>query len=166
MEKVSKIITKIKYEWLKPVKEKNKEEIFPLSLKEKNIPLQKSNFLKIKTLLKKTSNQEEIIEIAVNRQIEEYLLISRSIMLEAIDRKLNKLDVDFLISVQSYIYALSTSKKYEEKLDNLFRLYVTGALYIEKNNLNKISQSSLGRSYAIRGIYNGFIMFIRLVERA
>jgi len=143
---------------------KAEERKFPIALEEKEIPIQKSNFIKVKSLLEKSSHQKTIIDTAVERQIEEYLLISRSIMLEAIDKKLNKLDVDFIISVQSYIYALSTSKKYEEKLDHLFKLYVTGALYIEKNNFSVPEQYCLGRSYAIRGIYNGFIMFIDAVE--
>jgi hypothetical protein len=155
-------VRKISDKFLSHKKEEKKQ--FPIALKEKEILIQKSNFIKVKSLLEKSSNQKTIIDTAVDRQIEEYLLISRSIMLEAIDKKLNKLDVDFLISVQSYIYALSTSKKYEEKLDNLFRLYVTGALYIGKNNFSELAQASLGYSYAIRGIYNGFIMFIDAVE--
>ncbi|MFK4782110.1 hypothetical protein [Lactococcus petauri] len=147
---------------------KAEERQFPIELKEKDIQRQETNYIKIKASLKQSPNQEAIIDSAVERQIEEYLFFSKILMFEEIDEKRRKFDFEIFNSAVAEIFILSTTKDYEEKVETLFKLYTISARYIEKNNLynppHDAPIDSVGRSYAMRGIYNGFIMFIYSVE--
>lgn len=148
---------------------KAEEKYFPIALKEIEIPEQQSNFDKIKTLLKKSSNQEAIIDTAVERQIEEYLFFTKILLGKSTEEKTNKIDIEIFNTVVEGIFILSISKDYERKVDILFKLYVASARYVEKNNLFNLNERPidiLGGNYAIRGIHNGFMMFIHSVEEA
>lgn len=148
---------------------KAEEKYFPIALKEIEIPEQQSNFDKIKTLLKKSSNQEAKIDTAVERQIEEYLFFTKILLGKSTEEKTNKIDIEIFNTVVEGIFILSISKDYERKVDILFKLYVASARYVEKNNLFNLNERPidiLGGNYAIRGIHNGFMMFIHSVEEA
>ena len=91
---------------------KAEEKYFPIALKEIEIPEQQSNFDKIKALLKKSSNQEAIIDTAVERQIEEHLFFTKILLSKSTEEKTNKIDVEIFDAVVGDIFILSTSKNY------------------------------------------------------
>lgn len=147
---------------------KAEENYFPIALKEIEIPEQQSNFDKIKVLLKKSSNQEAIIDTAVERQMEEHLFFTKILLSKSTEEKTNQIDIEIFNTVVESVFILSTSKDYEQKVDILFKLYVASARYVERNklfNLNERPIDSVGRSYAMRGIYSGFSMFIDSVQK-
>lgn len=147
---------------------KAEEKYFPIALKEIEIPEQQSNFDKIKALLKKSSNQEAMIDTAVERQIEEHLFFTKILLSKSTEEKTNQIDIEIFNTVVEGIFILSISKDYERKVDILFKLYVASARYVERNNLFNLNEApidSVGRSYTMRGIYNGFIMFIDSVQK-
>lgn len=80
--------------------------------------------------MKKSSNQNAIIDEAIERQIEEHLYFAKVLLHSSTEEKTNKIDLEIFNAVVGDIFTLSTSKNYEEKLDILFKLYIRSALYV------------------------------------